>query len=154
MVLRRFTAALRKAMGSPLSNSFSSAASAALSRAGSLRAAFSKRPSWARILQAHVGEQVFSHRHGQAAAGGGRGDHLDPGAVGERRRKQRLFAVDALVAGGGDLAGQALEGLFVSWSAGSRLITPEVVSIQTSPGRLISTSVTSGRDSHGASGVR
>jgi hypothetical protein len=64
------------------------------------------------VFQAHVGEQVLAHRHGQAAAGGRRGDHLHAGAVRQGGGEQGLFAVDALVAGGGDLAGQALQRLF------------------------------------------
>ena len=97
---------------------------------------------------------MLAHRQRQPAAGGGRRDHLHARAVRQGGRQQRLLAVDALVAGGGDLAGEALQSTSsVSWSA--RLAAhgaPPVVSIQTSPGRLIRMSVTSCAASQGRAG--
>ena len=53
---------------------------------------------------------MLAHGQRQTTPRGRWRDDLDAATVGQGGREQRLFAVDTLVAGGGDLAGQALQG--------------------------------------------
>ena len=64
------------------------------------------------FVEGHVGEDVLAHGHHHAPAGGRRGDDLHARAVRQGGGQQGLLAVDALVARGGDLMGQALQRLF------------------------------------------